>query len=76
MQSLAQQRGTTIMCTIHQPSSQLFSMFQQVYYGYNKMELYIVSKMFNFIYEKVCLLAEGRVAFCGTPEQALDFFAE
>lgn len=30
MQSLVQQRGTTIMCTIHQPSSQLFSMFQQV----------------------------------------------
>lgn len=46
-------RGTTIMCTIHQPSSQLFSMFQQV-----------------------LLLADGRVAFMGTPEQALEFFAE
>lgn len=44
--------GTTIMCTIHQPSSQLFSMFHQV-----------------------TLLADGRVAFIGTPSQALDFFA-
>lgn len=46
------QQGTTIMCTIHQPSSQLFAMFHQV-----------------------LLLAEGRVAFSGTPDQALDFFA-
>ncbi|XP_037030733.1 protein scarlet [Bradysia coprophila] len=44
--------GTTIMCTIHQPSSQLFSMFHQV-----------------------TLLADGRIAFIGTPNQALDFFA-
>lgn len=51
LQSLAR-RGTTIMCTIHQPSSQLFAMFHQV-----------------------MLLAEGRVAFMGTPDQALDFFA-
>lgn len=51
LQSLAR-RGTTIMCTIHQPSSQLFSMFHQV-----------------------MLLTEGRVAFMGTPSQALQFFA-
>lgn len=49
--ALARQ-GTTIMCTIHQPSSQLFAMFHQV-----------------------LLLAEGRVAFMGTPRHALDFFA-
>lgn len=51
LQSLAR-RGTSIMCTIHQPSSQLFAMFHQV-----------------------MLLADGRVAFMGTPDQALDFFA-
>lgn len=45
-------KGTTVMCTIHQPSSQLFSMFHNV-----------------------LLLADGRVAFMGAPEQALDFFA-
>lgn len=45
-------KGTSIMCTIHQPSSQLFAMFHNV-----------------------LLLAEGRVAFMGSPEQALAFFA-
>ena len=51
LQSLAH-HGTTIMCTIHQPSSQLFAMFDQV-----------------------LLLAEGRVAFLGTPSQSLEFFS-
>lgn len=51
LQSLAK-LGTTIMCTIHQPSSQLFAMFHQV-----------------------LLLTEGRIAFTGTPIQALEFFA-
>ncbi|XP_055378910.1 protein scarlet [Condylostylus longicornis] len=45
--------GTTILCTIHQPSSQLFSMFNNL-----------------------LLLADGRVAFTGSPEQALQFFAD
>lgn len=47
------QKGTTILCTIHQPSSQLFSMFNNV-----------------------LLLAEGRVAFNGSPDKALAFYAE
>ncbi|XP_055844531.1 protein scarlet [Episyrphus balteatus] len=46
-------KGTTILCTIHQPSSQLFNMFNNV-----------------------LLLADGRVAFTGSPENALAFFAE
>ncbi|XP_061392252.1 protein scarlet-like, partial [Musca vetustissima] len=46
-------KGTTILCTIHQPSSQLFDMFNNV-----------------------LLLADGRVAFTGSPQNALDFFAE
>lgn len=45
-------RGTSIICTIHQPSSQMFAMFHQV-----------------------LLLAEGRVAFMGTPDKALEFFS-
>ncbi|XP_058063599.1 protein scarlet [Anopheles bellator] len=52
LQQLAK-RGTAIICTIHQPSSQLFSMFDQV-----------------------MLLAEGRVAYAGKPNDALQFFAQ
>lgn len=50
LQGLAK-AGTAIICTIHQPSSQLFAMFDQV-----------------------LMLAEGRVAFMGTPDSALEFF--
>nr|AAQ23526.1 RH66336p [Drosophila melanogaster] len=46
------QKGTTILCTIHQPSSQLFDNFNNV-----------------------MLLADGRVAFTGSPQHALSFFA-
>lgn len=44
-------KGKTIILTIHQPSSELFSLF-----------------------DKLLLVAEGRVAFLGTPNQAADFF--
>lgn len=47
------QKGTTILCTIHQPSSQLFDNFNNV-----------------------TLLADGRVAFTGSPQHALSFFAD
>ncbi|XP_030380289.1 protein scarlet [Scaptodrosophila lebanonensis] len=47
------QKGTTILCTIHQPSSQLFDNFNNV-----------------------MLLADGRVAFTGSPQNALTFFAQ
>ena len=53
LQELAEKRNTAILCTIHQPSSELFAMFDQV-----------------------LLLAEGRVAFFGDPEDAIDFFGE
>uniref|UniRef100_A0AAG5DN16 ABC transporter domain-containing protein n=1 Tax=Anopheles atroparvus TaxID=41427 RepID=A0AAG5DN16_ANOAO len=52
LQQLAK-RGTAVICTIHQPSSQLFSMFDQV-----------------------MLLTEGRVAYAGKPNDALQFFAQ
>ncbi|XP_058798527.1 protein white isoform X3 [Phymastichus coffea] len=44
-------RGKTIITTLHQPSSELFSMFN-----------------------KILLMAEGRVAFTGTTEEACEFF--
>lgn len=46
------QRGKTVILTIHQPSSELFELF-----------------------DKILLMAEGRVAFLGTPSEAVDFFS-
>lgn len=43
-------RGKTIVVTLHQPSSELFAMF-----------------------DKILLMAEGRVAFMGTAEQGCSF---
>lgn len=43
-------RGKTILCTIHQPSSEVFTMF-----------------------DKLLLLAEGRVAYMGSSVGALEF---
>ncbi|KAL0130712.1 hypothetical protein PUN28_002381 [Cardiocondyla obscurior] len=44
-------RGKTIVATLHQPSSELFALF-----------------------DKILLMAEGRVAFMGTTAQACAFF--
>lgn len=46
-------KSKTIIITIHQPSSELFNLF-----------------------DKILLMAEGRVAFLGTPMQATQFFNE
>ncbi|XP_054167873.1 protein white-like [Oppia nitens] len=45
--------GKTIICTIHQPSSEAFALFNQL-----------------------LLMADGRVAYLGTPENALDYFSK
>ncbi|XP_055707480.1 protein white [Phlebotomus papatasi] len=45
------EKGKTVILTIHQPSSELYSMF-----------------------DKLLLMADGRVAFFGTPSQATQFF--
>ena len=45
-------KGKTIILTIHQPSSELYCLF-----------------------DKILLMAEGRVAFLGSPYQAADFFS-
>jgi ATP-binding cassette, subfamily G (WHITE), eye pigment precursor transporter len=44
-------RGRTIICTIHQPSSEIFAMF-----------------------DRICLMAEGRTAFIGNSSDANNFF--
>nr|WOD55111.1 ABCG transpoter White [Hymenopus coronatus] len=46
-------KGKTVVATIHQPSSEVFAMF-----------------------DKVLLMAEGRVAFLGSTEDACKFFKE
>lgn len=46
-------RGRVILCTIHQPSSDIFAMFNQM-----------------------LLLAEGRTAFMGSQQQAMEFFSK
>ncbi|XP_045474983.1 protein scarlet [Harmonia axyridis] len=45
--------GRTVICTVHQPSSELFELF-----------------------DKICLMAEGRTAFLGTRSEADDFFTK
>jgi ABC-type multidrug transport system ATPase subunit len=51
MKNISEQ-GKTIICTIHQPSSEIFEMF-----------------------DRLCLLAEGRLAYIGDLTKAYDFFA-
>lgn len=51
LRTLARQ-GKTIVCTIHQPSSQVYALF-----------------------DRVLLMAEGRVAFLGSTDEATNFFA-
>ena len=50
MQDLAK-KGKTIICTIHQPSSEIFNMF-----------------------DKLCLMVEGKVAYFGEVPGATKFF--
>lgn len=46
-------KGKTIICTIHQPSSEVYAMF-----------------------DKILLMAEGRVVFLGSPVEANIFFTK
>lgn len=45
-------KGKTVICTVHQPSSEVFALF-----------------------DRILLLSEGRTAFLGTTNKALDFFS-
>lgn len=44
-------KGKTIVCTIHQPSSEVYYMF-----------------------DRILLMASGRTAFLGKPDEAIEFF--
>ncbi|KAL3083748.1 hypothetical protein niasHT_036741 [Heterodera trifolii] len=52
LKDLARRKQMTILVTIHQPSSQVFEMF-----------------------DKICLLANGRLAFLGAIDEAIVFFS-
>ncbi|XP_053383188.1 protein white-like [Mercenaria mercenaria] len=45
------EKGKTVLCTIHQPSSEVFVLFHQI-----------------------LIMAEGRIAFLGSLQDALDFY--
>ncbi|PAV58042.1 hypothetical protein WR25_18809 [Diploscapter pachys] len=47
LKKLAERKGMTIIITIHQPSSQIYHLFDRIYF-----------------------MAEGRVVFCGTRDEA------
>lgn len=51
MKNMAE-RGKTILSTIHQPSSEVYAMF-----------------------DRILLIAEGRVAFLGDADEAYQFFS-
>ena len=51
MKDMTSHKNKTIICSIHQPNEQIFSLFHQV-----------------------ILLYDGRIAFSGSPETAVDFF--
>ena len=52
MKALAK-KGKTVVCTIHQPSSEIFETF-----------------------DRLCLLAEGRMAYFGPVSEAIEFFTK
>ncbi|KAL6726976.1 hypothetical protein Aduo_008896 [Ancylostoma duodenale] len=51
LKQLARTKSMTIIFTIHQPSSQVFQLFDRIY-----------------------MMAEGRVAFCGSQAEAIEFW--
>uniref|UniRef100_A0A1I7VI44 ABC transporter domain-containing protein n=1 Tax=Loa loa TaxID=7209 RepID=A0A1I7VI44_LOALO len=53
LERMASENGKTIICTIHQPASDTFEMF-----------------------DRVVLLANGKIAFLGSPSEALRFYAD
>ncbi|VBB34473.1 unnamed protein product, partial [Acanthocheilonema viteae] len=53
LERMASENGKTIICTIHQPASDTFEMF-----------------------DRVVFLANGKIAFLGSPSEALRFYAD
>ncbi|MCP9258269.1 ATP-binding cassette sub-family G member [Dirofilaria immitis] len=53
LERMASENGKTIICTIHQPASDTFEMF-----------------------DRVVFLANGKIAFLGSPSEAVRFYAD
>lgn len=79
LKRLASRKRMTIVVTIHQPSSQVFQLFDRWVFRTGKNE-HKTFKKFWTQKEKACwriyLMAEGTTAFCGTPSDANKFFEE
>ena len=83
-------KGHTVLCTIHQPSSEVFALFDE--YVSRNLDVQIILKkmhsdlstlplfkkfmisLINAFYCRIYLLAEGKCVFTGNTMFGLDFF--
>ncbi|VDM59380.1 unnamed protein product [Angiostrongylus costaricensis] len=73
LKKLAVSKSMTIMVTIHQPSSQVFELFDR----YMQLTLYFKAEKNSITaISRIYLMAEGRVAFCGNQAEASQFWSE
>lgn len=75
MKSLAQS-GKTIICTIHQPSSEIFEKFDKLGNLYTNLAIYFqIIIGFCYFINFLVLMAEGRLAYIGSLDRAGEFFS-